>query len=88
MDQHALRHYFHALLVYGLGQTLEKLVNQVCWHHKVVYVFGVAFHVLSLCGQLRLVLNLRFMVELVLLQGKTLAVSVVIKADILYFELE
>ena len=75
MDQHALRHYFHALLVYGLGQTLEKLVNQVCWHHKVVYVFGVAFHVLSLCGQLRLVLNLRLMIESALRQGKTFALS-------------
>ena len=75
MDQHALRHYFHALLVYGLGQTLEKLVNQVCWHHKVVYVFGVAFHVLSLCGPLRLVLNPRLMIESALRQGQTFALS-------------
>ena len=79
MDQHALRHYFLALLVYGLGQTQEKLVNQVCWHHKVVYVFGVAFHVLSLCGQLRLVLNLRFMIESALGQSKTFALSPLIR---------
>ena len=67
MDQLALQHFFHVLLAYGLGQMLEKLVNQVLLLRKVAYVSTAVSHVPYSCGLPRRVLSLTLIGRLTVL---------------------